>query len=97
MMKYALNLASDGRILSATYPQYAPVDAVLVDELPSGETETERDISNYLYIDGEYVYNPVPAPVPVKPTPGPEERILELEAKLKAQDELIDILLGVNE
>ena len=55
-MKYALNLAEDGRILSATYPQYAPKDAVTVDELPEG------DISDYLYVDGQYVYDPIPEP-----------------------------------
>lgn len=33
----------------------------------------------------------------VEPIPSPEARIVELEAKLKAQDELIDILLGIEE
>lgn len=32
-----------------------------------------------------------------EPTPSDAERIAELEAKLKAQDELIDILLGFEE
>lgn len=60
---YALNLVEDGRILSATYPQYAPADAVIVDVLPEG------DISDYLYVDGQYVYDPLPEPVtfPVAP------------------------------
>lgn len=52
-MKYALNLAEDGRILSATYPQYAPEDAVIVDILPEG------DISEYIYRDGEYIHEPI--------------------------------------
>ena len=52
-MNYALNLAEDGRILSATYPQYAPTDAVLVETLPEG------DISEYIYKDGEYIHSPV--------------------------------------
>ena len=43
-MKYALNLAEDGRILSATYPQFAPIGAILVDELPEG------NICDYLCI-----------------------------------------------
>lgn len=55
-MKYALNLAEGGRILSATYEQFAPEGAVLVDELPEG------DISDYLYQGGEYVYDPLPKP-----------------------------------
>lgn len=53
-MKYALNLAEDGRILSATYEEYASVDAVLVNELPEG------NIADYLYIDGQYVHDPIP-------------------------------------
>lgn len=62
-MNYALNLAADGRILSATYEQYAPVGAVLVDELPDG------NIADYLYKDGAYVYDPLPVPDPVEPEP----------------------------
>lgn len=53
---YALNLAEDGRILSATYPQFAPADAVLVDALPEG------DITEYRYTDGEYIHDPLPEP-----------------------------------
>ena len=52
-MKYALNLAEDGRILSATYERFAPKGAVLVDALPEG------DISRYLYLEGVYIYAPV--------------------------------------
>ena len=67
-MKYALNLATDNRILSATYPQYAPKDAVIVEALPDG------NINDYLYIDGAYVYDPVPAPKePVETEPTTEE------------------------
>ena len=57
-MKYALNLAEDGHILSTTYPQYAPSDAVIVDALPEG------DISEYRYVDGQYIYDPLPKPDP---------------------------------
>lgn len=55
-MKYALNLAEDNRILSATYEQYAPECAVLVVELPEG------NIADYIYQDGVYIYDPLPAP-----------------------------------
>jgi hypothetical protein len=51
---YALNLAEDGRILSATRPEYASQDNAIVDMLPEG------DISNYRYVDGEYIYDPIP-------------------------------------
>lgn len=53
MKKYALNLAEDGRILSATYPQYAPADAVTVDSLPEG------DIYEYRYVNNGFVHEPL--------------------------------------
>lgn len=90
-MKYALNLAAYGRILSATYEQYAPADAVLVDELPTGETEREQDIHNWRYNNGEYVYDPLPVPDAVEPQPTNEERIAELEEALEM------LLSGVTE
>jgi hypothetical protein len=75
---YALNLAEDGRILSATYQKYAPADAVLVEHLPAGETKAEQDIHNWLCLNGEYVFDPLPEPEPgVQQTEA--ERIAELE------------------
>lgn len=53
-MKYALNLAEDGHFLSATEPQYAPADAIIVDSLPEG------DCADYMYVNGEWIYNPLP-------------------------------------
>ncbi|MBR2582923.1 MAG: hypothetical protein IKD61_05960 [Oscillospiraceae bacterium] len=53
---FALNLSADKRILSATYEQYAGPGQPLVEELPEG------DISDYRYVDGEYVYDPITAP-----------------------------------
>ena len=53
---YALNLAEDGRILSATYPQYATPNMALVETLPDG------DICDFRYIAGKYVYEPLPKP-----------------------------------
>ena len=61
MSKFALNLAEDGRILSATYPQFFPADAVIVDDLPEG------DISDYIYADGAYIYDPKPTPDTFEP------------------------------
>jgi hypothetical protein len=55
-MKYALNLGADGRVLSATYPKYAPADAVQVEELPEG------NLHDYIYRDGAFVYDPIPKP-----------------------------------
>ena len=76
-MMYALNLASDNRILSVTYDQYAPASQPRVDTLPEG------DVSDYLYMDGEYVYDPIPIP----PAPEPEP----------TADDILNALLGVEE
>lgn len=79
-MNYALNLDQEGRILSATYPQYAPADAPRVDTLPEG------DVSDYRYVDGEYIYDPLPEPEqpeqpePVEPTPDDSNVWDELDA-----------------
>ena len=54
-MKYALNLADDGRIESVTYEEYAAEGSVLVDELPNG------DVRMYCYVGDKYIYNPIPA------------------------------------
>ena len=59
---YALNLDSDNRILSATFDQYAPQSQPRVDTLPDG------NVHDYLYVDGEYVYDPIPVPPEQKPT-----------------------------
>lgn len=55
-MNYALSLTADGRILSATFPQHATEDAVIVETLPEG------DISQYRYSDGEFLLDPLPEP-----------------------------------
>lgn len=66
MSKYALNLDEDGRILSATYETYAAPSMPLVEALPDG------DITDYKYINNEYVYDPLPKPQPSDPDPGPD-------------------------
>lgn len=62
-MKYALNLAEDKRILSAwkVLPNGNYDGMPLVDVLPDG------DISDYLYVNGQYVYDPLPEPEQPKP------------------------------
>ena len=81
---YALNLAEDGRILSATYPEYAPADAALVETLPEG------NIADYLYADGAYVYEPLPQPE--------EEGEEDLRRRIDELEEALELLLsGVTE
>ena len=60
----ALNLATDNRILSAckVLPRGNYTNMPIVDTLPEG------DITDYQYIDNEFVYNPLPK-VEVKPEP----------------------------
>lgn len=66
-MKYALNISEDNRILSAcvVLPNGNYDGMPIVDTLPEG------DLPDYLYVDGEYVYDPLPKPEPVEPTPEP--------------------------
>lgn len=75
MRKYALNIADDKRILSATFEEYATDNMPIVDTLPEG------NITDYLYVDGEYVYKPIPVSSPTV-----EEQIAELKAQLTATD-----------
>lgn len=90
-MNYALNLEDDGRVLSATYPQYAPDEAVTVDELPEG------DVSQYRYVDGEFLHDPLPEPE-ADPKPSLEERVGDLETDTADLAEALDLLLsGVTE
>lgn len=67
---YALNLGEDGRILSATKDQYGAEGQPRVEALPTGETDKEKDITNWLYVDGQYQYDPLPASP--EPEPAPE-------------------------
>ena len=62
-MRYALNLADDGRILSVTFEQYAAPGQPIVDALPEG------NVNDWKFVGGQYVYDPLP--VPPEPTPEP--------------------------
>ena len=72
---YALNLSEDNRILSATFEQYSR------DDMPKVETLPEGDITDYKYVDGRYVYEPLPEPEPTPTEP--------------TADEILNALLGV--
>ena len=84
-MQYALNLAEDGRILSSTYEQFATDSAVIVDELPNG------NISDYKYIDGQYVYDPIPVEEPEEP----HTQLDRIEAQVTYTAMMTDTLLEV--
>lgn len=72
---YALNLDTDNRILSATFEEYA------TEYMPKVETLPEGDITDYKYVDGRYVYEPLPEPEPTPTEP--------------TADEVLDVLLGI--
>ena len=77
---YALYLDENQRVLCATYDKYAP-DNPKVEKLPDG------DISDYRYIYGEYIYDPLPLPAPVETQPTQlEQRVAALES---ANDDII--------
>ena len=79
-MSFVLNISNDGRILSATYPQYAPAGATIVDKLPDG------NINDYIYSESGFVYDPLPEPEPEPEKPTVEElqkRIADLETALE--------------
>lgn len=71
---YALNLSEDGRILSACVCLEGQIYENIVNTLPDG------DITDYKYINSEYVYDPLskPEPQPTEPT----------------AEELLNIILG---
>ena len=72
---YSLNLSEDNRILSACVCLEGFEYKNIVDTLPDGE------MSDYKYIDGEYVYDPLP-----EPEPQPEE---------PTTNDILDALLGI--
>lgn len=84
-MKYALNLAEDGRILSATYEEFAAADAVIVDELPEG------NIADYRYVDGKYIHDPIP----VEPVVEVPSQLDIIEAQVAYTAMMTDTLLEV--
>lgn len=79
MSKFALNISEDGRILSATFEEFAAKGDPLVDTLPEG------DISEYRYVDGAYIHDPIPEPE-VEP---PSVHV--------STDDVLNTLLGVTE
>ena len=86
-MKYVLNIAEDGRILSAgIYHITPPTGAVMVDELPEGR------VTDYRY-EGGFIYDPLPVPV-VEEIPTTEERVTALEETAEQQGAILNILLN---
>ena len=80
-MIYALNLADDGRILSVTFDRFAPPDQPRVETLPDG------DVTEYRYVNGEYIHDPLPEPEQPEGQKTYDERITALEEAMTAIEE----------
>lgn len=62
---YVLNIDKEtNRILSA----WVVLEDMDYGDMPRVDTLPENGVSNYLWIDGEYVYDPLPEPVEPEPT-----------------------------
>ena len=62
LCRYGLVLDETNRIVKAPVQRYTPAGAIIVDKLPDG------DFHDYLYLNGEFVYDPLPKPEPVEPS-----------------------------
>lgn len=82
---FALNIAEDGRVLSATFAEHAQGGMIEVDALPDG------DIANYRLVDEEFVYDPLPPP--------DEEEIPTLESRMasleNAQKNILEAISSI--
>lgn len=88
---YALNLDTDNRVLSVcTVLSIGSYDGMpIVDTLPEG------DITDYKYINAEYVYDPLPEQETIDPEPTLEERVEQIEADIAFVAMMADIDLEV--
>ena len=86
MSKYAIAVAEDNRIIYATFDKYAGDNTVIVDSIPDG------DITDYLYVNGEFVYDPLPKHDPATDEPSQLDRV---EAQVTYTAMMTDTLLEV--
>lgn len=77
-----LRLDKDGRVLCAAWYRVPPAGAVIVPRsaLPDG------DVTQYRYVDGAFVHDPLPEPEPTPEPPTADERIAALERLAAEQD-----------
>lgn len=87
---FALNIDKNNRILSACMmlPDCEYSDMPQVETLPVG------NIHEYLYVDGEYIHEPLPAPEPAPPVKTETERRLDrIEAFMSAVEKAFPNLI----
>lgn len=73
-IRYAVNIDDKKRVQRITYEKYKDEESIVTDTIPEGNA------SDYKYIDGSYIYDPLP-----NPEPAPQEPTAE---------ELLNIILG---
>ena len=96
-MIYALNLAGDGRILSACivlgWREGEDVPKTY-NGMPVVEMLPDGDIAEYRYVNDTYVHDPKPKPEEPDPQPTQEERIKTLEDQ---NETLLQCILEMSE
>ena len=84
---YALNIDKEtNRILSATSDRFGAPGQPRVESLPEG------NLPDYLYVNGEYVHQPLPKPPELEPEPTQFDRV---EAQVTYTAMMTDTLLEV--
>ncbi len=76
-IKYALKTDEDNRIIEFTFDTYADDTYTLVDSAPN------HYWGDCLFIDGEYIYDPLPQPEPPEP--------------VETTDDVLNALLGIEQ
>lgn len=93
-MTYAIQTDSTNRIKRWEFTKYVPSEQldqyILVDTIPEG------NLPDYLYIKGEYIYDPLPEPAPEPSAPTLEDRVGSLEATTDDMVLLMAELIGGN-
>lgn len=91
-MMFALNINEDGRVLSATLPEYAPAGTPTVEALPAD------DLSLYRFVDGALVKDAALAAAQTAQETAQRfaQSITEKNARLRATDaDVLDALDGI--
>lgn len=89
MGKYALNLGNNGRILSVCVCIEGQTYENRVDSFPNG------DVTEYRYVDGEFIHDPEPKPDPQPTEPTVEEDTLSM--LVDHEEKIINLELGLTE
>ena len=82
---YSLNLAEDKRILSVSVCLQGFEYDNIVDTLPEG------DVTDYKYIDGEYVHEPLPQPEEEEGSPTIEDAVAQNAADIAFLAMMLDV------